>query len=292
MKIERKGESAKGVSRDYSILITGLSDSSAFLRQVYEGALSVTNFYDSATYYYVPDVALRNESFHYLFEYAGFIDADCVITYFDSVEENLKPPINVSGKVIPIISIGVNNSLSSSISHIGIDYNELGKKMAEEVKSFFNAKEGNLYILNPPELKGKYGSDFFVNLYDGLKPLSNISIYQYDKMEKIGLPIEDEVRQHLASLGKVDLILSISEQGTLIAAQSVIDLDIGSETKIIGFGEGQEAISYLKKGFVYELLCSDAVDIGKKAMQNFFEYINTGEAERYTTSDIKIIKAN
>ena len=124
-----------------------------------------------------------------------------------------------------------------------------------------------------------------------LKKNKDISIYQFSKMGKTGLPIEDEVRQQIASLGEVDLILSVSETATLIAAQSVLDLNIASKTKIIGFGESHESLTYLKKGFVLELFCSDAVDIGKKAVQQFFEYKETGSTSNYVTSDIKIIKA-
>lgn len=288
---EKITEKAKGVERRYSILITGFFDNSDFLKQINDGVASVSNFYDSVAHCFFPESQNKSRSLQYLFDYAGYINADCVICYFDSIYDSIRQPVNIDGKVIPMISVGVYSPGISKISHIGIDYEKLKQKMVEEVNLYFGKNEGCLYILDVTETGKKSEGNFSEELYSELKKNKDISIYQFSKMGKTGLPIEDEVRQQIASLGEVDLILSVSETATLIAAQSVLDLNIASKTKIIGFGESHESLTYLKKGFVLELFCSDAVDIGKKAVQQFFEYKETGSTSNYVTSDIKIIKA-
>ena len=108
--------------------------------------------------------------------------------------------------------------------------------------------------------------------------------------ETYNLSIEDTIRQQIASSGKIDLILALSEQSTVLAAQTVLDLNLSSVTKIIGFSEGRESLGYYQKGIVSELFCSDTVDIGKKSIQQFSEYKANGSANSYVSANIKILK--
>lgn len=287
-------KSALGVQRDYSVLVTGSSSNEAFLKQVYEGASIVSNFYDSATQYYVPEIKVENNSFQSLAYYAGFTNSDCVITYLDSDFENAFVPRTIDGSLIPLVTVGYYSPDVPKLFHIGIDYEELGLKMAEEAIKYFNGKEGILYILNVDKDKNQSNKILFDSLSSRLVENSNIQI-QYSTVKddnKVGgFSLEDEVRQQIASLGKIDLILALSEQNTLLAVQTVLDLNVNAQTKIIGFGEGQESLTSLKKGFVLELFSADAVDIGKKAMQHFFEYKTNGTVDNFVLADLKILKA-
>ncbi|MGN0740290.1 MAG: hypothetical protein ACI4LX_08995 [Treponema sp.] len=275
--------------RDYSVLITGVPGTESFLKQVYEGASIVSNFYDCAIQYYIPEIRTKDNSLQSLFDYAGFINADCVITYLDAGQDDFELPVNTSGELIPLITVGVYSSEIPQLSHIGINYAELGIKMAREAIDFLDGN-GSVFILNISDFDNFYNSTLVNNLYNSLRLEKGITVLNSALTETYGLSIEDTIRQHIASSGKIDLILALSEQSTVLAAQTVLDLNLSSVTKIIGFGEGRESSGYYQKGIVSELFCSDAVDIGKKSIQQFSEYKTNGSANSYVSANIKILK--
>lgn len=275
--------------RDYSILITGTSENASFIKDVYEGATIVSNFYDSAIQYNIPEIASFETSVQSLFDYAGFINADCIVAFFDPKNETFTQAVNSSGEKIPLITIGVYSPDIPQISHIGINYAELGNMMAQEAVDFLNGK-GTVYVLNTLDVDEFYGSTFTNNVFNILSSQENITVINSAQTKNAGLSIEDDIRQQIASAGKIDLILSLSEKGTVLAAQTAIDLNLLSKTKIIGYGDGQDSKLFFDKQIVTELFCINAVDIGKKAIQEFFEYKTNGSANSYVTADIQLLK--
>lgn len=289
IKEQTQPDSVPMTERDYTVLITGIPENEVFLSQVFEGASIVSNFYDSAIQYYVPEVKAKSADFQSLLDYAGFINADCVITYLDFSQLDFKLPVNSEGKEIPLVTVGYYSAELPIVSHIGVNYAELGSAMAEEAVAFLNG-EGSVYILNTSDMKDYYTSTLLNNLLNRLKTEEKISIVNTTNSSYSDFPIEDDIRQQVASSGQIDLIISLSEQGTVLAAQTVSDLNLNAKTKIIGFGEGVDSFNYYEKGIVSELFCTDAVDIGKKAMQEFFEYMTKGSANSYVTSEIQLLK--
>ena len=290
---QNNANSIQGAQRDYSVLITGNSENKFFLRQVYEGATIVGSFYDSAIQYYIPESKTQNTSMQPLFDYASYTNADCVIAYIDPDLQEFIPPVKSTGEKIPLITVGTYSPEISQISHIGVNYSELGTSMAQEAAEFLRASEngtGTIYILNTLNIQDFYNSTFINSLYSALKNYDEVTVISSRVPKNSGFTIEDNIRQQIASSGQIDLILSLSEQDTVLAAQTVLDLNMGTKTKIIGFGNGYESNLYFEKGIVAELFKVDAVDIGKKAIHEFFEYNTNGSANSYVTADIQLLK--
>ncbi|MBR5933819.1 MAG: substrate-binding domain-containing protein [Treponema sp.] len=275
--------------RDYSVLITGDAENEFFLKQVYEGSTIVSNFYDSAIQYHIPDLKTQKNSMQSLFNYASYTNADCVVVYMDPDFEDFTPPVNSSMEKIPLITVGTYFPEISQVSHIGVNYAELGKSMAQESVEFLNGS-GTIYILNTLDMEDFYNRTFVNNLNASLRDQEEIVIVNSKIHRNSGFSLEDDIRQQIASLGQIDLILSLSEQGTILAAQTVLDLNMGGKIKIIGFGNGYESDLYFEKGIVTELFKVDAVDIGKKAVQEFFEYTANGSANSYVTANIQLLR--
>lgn len=275
--------------RDYTVLITGTSQDTSFLNQVSVGASNVSNFYDCAIMYYEPDPFSKENNIHSVLDYAGFINADCVITYLGRDSEKIEPPKNRNNEVIPLITVGHYSPEVDSASHIGINYAELGYAMAEEAVKYLNGR-GTVYILNTADVNDYYTSSVLTNLVSRLKQERGIKLLSFSADKNQDYSIEDDIRQQVASSGKIDLIVTISEQGTVLAVQTLSDLNINSKTGIIGFGDGEESLNYFEKGLLTKLFTPDAVDIGKKAMQEFFEYKTNGAANSYVSADFKLLE--
>lgn len=275
--------------RDYTVLITGTSEDTSFLNQVSEGASIVSNFYDCAILYYEPDAYSKENNIQSVLDYAGFINADCVITYIGEDSVTISPPQNCNYEKIPLITVGHYLPEIQSTSHIGINYAELGFAMGEEAVKYLNGV-GSVFILNTSDVNDSYTNNLLMNLENRLKGEQRIKVMTFSPDKNQDYALEDDVRQQVASAGKIDLMITISEQSTVLAVQTISDLNLNLRTQIIGFGDGKESLNYLEKGLITKLFTPDAVDIGKKAIQQFVEYKTNGSANNYLTAQFMLME--
>ncbi|MBQ1794527.1 MAG: hypothetical protein II110_02440 [Treponema sp.] len=85
-------------------------------------------------------------------------------------------------------------------------------------------------------------------------------------------------------------MVPLSEENTILAAQSVRDLNLSGKVKILGFGDSDDCHSYFEKNIVTELISVKTRNIGQKAMEELFEYINNGYANSYVSAEIEVLR--
>ena len=272
--------------RAKSVLITGTSENEDYLNQIYEGALETCAIYDIAVQLYVPSSKAENVNLQSLLNYAGFINADCVISYIDS-NTNLIPPRNSSGNSVPLITVGNYNPDLPQISFIGINYSELGRIFASEITSFLNS-EGEVFILNTSSKNDLNYSTLVSSLLSSLKQESGIKVDISSVLKDSSFSLQDTIRQQIVSMSHINVLVSLTEESTIIAAQTVTDLNLAGKINIIAFGEGAESQSYYDKGLIKELISIDSKDIGRKALDEYFEFSTKGSANSYVMADVKV----
>ena len=272
--------------RTTSVLITGTSDNEDYLRQIYEGALERCDMYDSAIQLYVPSSKAENMNLQSLLNYAGFINADCVISYIDG-SSSLIPPKNSSGVAVPLITVGNYNPDLPQISFIGINYSELGRIFASEIISFLNAK-GTVFILNTSSKNDLNYSMLVSSLLNTLRQENDIKVEISAVLQDSSFSLQDSIRQQIVSASDIDVLVSLTEESTMLTAQTVTDLNLAGKISIIAFGEGVGSQSYYDKGLIAELISIDSKNIGKKALDEFYEFHQKGSANSYVMADIKV----
>jgi ribose transport system substrate-binding protein len=272
--------------RSTSILITGTSENEDYLNQIYEGALETCAIYDSTVQLYVPSSKAENVNLQSLLNYAGFINADCVISYIDSTT-NLVPPKNSVGNAVPLITVGNYDPDLTQISFIGINFSELGRIFASEITSFLNS-EGEVFILNTSSKNDLSYSTLVSSLLSSLKQESGIKVEISSVLKDSSFSLQDSIRQQIVSKPNIDVLVSLTEESTMLTAQAVIDLNMASKINIIAFGEGAGSQSYYDKGLIAELISIDSKDIGRKALDEFYEFHTKGSANSYVMADVKV----
>ncbi len=276
--------------RKYNIVVTGSSENQSFVRQLYEGAENISSVYECAIEYYVPDSKNTGTTLQSLFDYASFIDADGVIVYTGSFTGDYELPHHRNGNLIPMVTIGTYNPDIPQISYIGVNYSGLGKILGNELIAMSGIDE-KICILNT---KG-YADTNYSTLISSL--FYTISDY-YEKdnvkiltiQQSSSLSKEDSIRQELASLGNVDVIVSLSEESTIMTVQALTDLNRSGKTRLLGFGDGDESRFYFDKGLIDKLILINPVGMGSRAVTELYEYLNNGYANNYITSDIEILR--
>ena len=272
--------------RSKSILITGSSENEDYLNQIYEGALETCAIYDSTIQLYVPSSKAENVNLQSLLNYAGFVNADCVISYIDGTT-NLVPPKNSSGNAVPLITVGNYNPDLPQISFIGINFSELGRIFASEITSFLNS-EGEVFILNTSSKNDLNYSTLVSSLLSNLKQENGIKVEISSVLKDSSFSLQDSIRQQIVSMSHIDVLVSLTEESTMLATQTVTDLNMGGKINIIAFGEGTGSQSYYDKGLIKELISIDSKDIGRKALDEFYEFCTKGSANSYVMADVKV----
>lgn len=275
--------------RNRNILIVGKSDRRAYLEQVYLGAKSQARTNDAAVDLYTGTSDTQELSTQALLNYASYLQADGIIAYIEGSDLNLEIPKNAQGKPIPLVTIGSYIPNLPQLSYIGANYSELGKITGREIIDLIG-ESGKAILLDSSGQNDANYSNLMTGLFNALSQRPGISIKTLQFERATSFSKEDNLRQQLASEEGLELIVSLTEQNTILAAQSVRDLNLSGKVKIIGFGDSDDCRSDFEKKIVTELISVKTQDIGRRAMTELFEFLENGYANSFVSAEVEVLK--
>ena len=283
IKTQTPVKNSESENRNYHIVVTGNSENELFLRQVYEGASSLSELYNSVVEFYVPSSQAEEVSNQSLFDYVSYVNADCVIAYIDSSYSSISVPRRVDETPIPLVATGQYLPGLQQISFIGNSYWELGKKIGDETVLFL--KNGGRAIIVSGITPNQNYSSLMNSLQDVLKSHDNIS---YSVMES---PTPEFLMEHEEE--SEVLLVCLTEEDTIKTAQLLMGMNLSSDKNIdlIGFGTNETCQLYLQKGLISELISLDPKKIGENAIREFYEFRTKGYANSYIAADVKISRS-
>jgi hypothetical protein len=277
-------------NRTFHVLVVGKAENESFLQQLYAGALKVGKKFDAVVELHVPESRAENTSLQTLLEYASFTNPDGIIAYIGDSETKLDSPVNINGRQIPLVTVVQYHPDIPQISFIGTNYSELGQKIAVESSRYLRGK-GSLLIINTSSSNNPNYSTLMNSLINSLEQYKNIKSTISDfGFSQASASIEGNVKSEIAS-DTIDLIVCLTTEDTIRAAQSLSEMNRAGRTGIIGFGEGDMVNMYLNRGIVTELLSIDPQKMGETAMNELFEYLRYGYANSYITADVRVKRA-
>ena len=261
----------------YHIIITGTYENQSFLTELYKGAASLEKSYNAVVDLHVPDSQAGTASLQDLIDYCSFLNADGIIAYIDSPEDTpqiLRRNDNIS---IPLITTGQFSPNLEQISYVGVNYWEMGKRVANEISSLL-PQGGNVYIIN-----------------------DSISTNTTNLISSVQQTLQDNTRILSCVMNSIpndftldsssNIFVSLTEEETIMSAQQLSEQFPAYAYKLLGFGGNEVCQLYLQKGFITELFSLDPERIGTEAMKELFEFRNKGYANSYVTAEVKITKA-
>jgi len=278
-------------NRNFHIIVTGNYENELFLTKVYEGAKNICNKYNAVAELYVPRSQAEELSSQSLFDYASFVNADCIIAYIDASYDNISTPHRYDEKAIPLVTTGQYNPNLPQITFIGNSYWELGKKLGDETINFLEGK-GRVIIISEDTASSINYSSLMNSLQDVLRGCDGIS---YSVKE--GITAEDLIlNQKTDNKDNIDniVLVCITEEDIIKVAQTLIELhqENNKNIGVIGFGNNETCQLYLEKNIINELIALDPEKIGEAAIREFFEYKEKGYANSYIAADVKISRSS
>ena len=260
----------------YHIIITGSYENKSFLTELYKGAASLEKSYNAVVDLHVPDSQADTSSLQSLLDYCSFLNADGVIAYVESSEETPLLLQRNDNPLIPLITTGQFSPNLEQISYVGVNYWEMGKKVASEVNRLL-PRGGNVYILNDT-----------INT-NSTSLISSIQRTLQD-YEEIHTSILDSIPSDFTLNTTSNIFISLTEDDTIMMAQQLSEQFPPYTYMLLGFGSNEVCQMYLQKGFIAELFSLDPEIIGKAAIKELFEYRNKGYANSYVTAEVKIMR--
>jgi ribose transport system substrate-binding protein len=276
-------------SSSYHVLVVGTSKNAAFLKELYKGAATKGPENNAVVELYVPESRAEDVPLQTLLNYAGYESVDGVIAYINSDDVSLIPPFSIDGNRIPLISVGYYEAKLPQISYIGTGYFEMGRIFAQEIIAYLH-NSGNCLIINSHEKNDSTYSSLMSGLQNDLSKSKNIHINVFDINSSDGFSVDDRVRQKIATLKNIDVLVSLSQEATIRTTEAVIDTNKAGKIGIIGVQESDEVRAYLDKGIITVLLSFNPAKIGETAMNQLFEYKKNGSANSYIMSDITVLR--
>ena len=261
----------------YHVIITGTYENKAFLTELYKGAASLEKSYNAVVDLHVPESQADTTSLQNLIDYCSFLNADGIIAYIDSPDDTPVILQRNENPVIPLITTGQFSANLQQISYVGVNYWEMGKRVADEVTGLL-PQGGNVYII----------SDSISTNTTNL--ISSVQRTLQEKPQIVSSVIES-IPPSFTLKSNSNIFISLSEDDTIMSAQLLSEMFPAYSYKLLGFGANEVCQLYLQKGFITELFSLDPERIGKAAMQELFEYRNKGYANSYVTASVKITRA-
>ena len=275
--------------RNYHILVTGDYENQLFLRQVFQGAESISSDYNSIVELYVPQSYAQNVSLQELFDYASFANADAVIAFFSQNEDldDIVIPIKKDAIPIPLITIGTYHPQIPQVAYIGINYSEMGKKTAEEAAAFAG-KDGQVFLL-----QGEVGSvsqnSNFLNSFSSAFSKEETSVRAVHVVNKV--PHEQELIQNY-NLKENDRVVFITlNEMSAVQASQILSAYTSIHTDIICVGNSEITESLFERHVISEIIAVDPEKIGVSALKEIFEYLALRHSNNYITAELQIRKA-
>ena len=284
-------ESAVPAERKKNILIVGKNDRKAYLDQVLLGAEEVSKKNEAAVTVYTGKSNAEEISMQALFNYASYLNADGIIACIEDDDERLDIPKKTNGDSIPLVTIGSYAPNLPQLSYIGANYSELGKITAREIIEQIGPS-GKVILLESNAASDTNHSNLMAGLLGALSAHPEISVKTLQFERESSFSKEDSLRQQLASQEDLELIVSLAEQTTILAAQSVRDLNLSGKVKIIGFGDSDDCRADFEKKIVTELISVKTQDIGRRAMTELFEFLQNGYANSFVSAEVEVLKGS
>ena len=258
----------------YHIIITGTYENLSFLTDVYKGASQIASSYKSVVDLHVPQSQADTESLQDLLDYCSFLNADGIILYLDSSDEQPQLIRRSDSPKIPIITTGQFSPNMQQISYIGTNNWELGKKIAEEAM-YFLPVGGCVYIIS--ESSDSNSNTLISSIQSSL-----------GENQEITTIVLDAITPEFEVAGKDNIFIALTEEATILCAQQLSEQIDNFRYKLIGIGSNEVCQLYLQKDWIAELVSLDPEKIGENAVRELFEYRTRGYANSYITADVKI----
>lgn len=265
---------------------------SPFWDSIYRGALEcglknniyVENFGENLSQKYTP---LE------LMEIAIEADVDGIIIKGDSTKERQTIIDKAVEKGINVVTVIEESMESKQCSYVGINGYKLGEMYAEQIQKYAKDESDNVIVIIDSLTAGPSQKMVYSGITNTLKekvPKMNVKAKNIDYTSSFGA--EEEIRNLIIdSSVEKDMIVCLNLTNTLCAYQSIVDLNLVGQIKILGYYSSDIILEAIAQNVISAVTVIDTEKIGENAVNILNEYIKHGQANKYVIVDTEVINS-
>lgn len=249
-------------------ILVGVTDQdSAFTKDFYSGVQYMGSVFDGAVEMLEAPVA-EDRVLEKWLDYAKFVDADGVILFTMDETFKPKPVLGLHDVEIPVVVAGECNNSENKVCQVTSDKKLLAKLAVQEIEK--NGWEKPCALV-----RNSFPSDEIYRILSEMNTGYRIPVHKLYSDDVL----DDEIRGLLVNLYKnrqADVLLCFTAEETNLAAQTIVEQNLGDRLSIISFYGNSKTKDYLEKGIVQSMIYIDAWEMGIACAEELFYWKRSG----------------
>ena len=221
------------------------------------------------------------------------VDGLIIHAYYD--EEVIQMIDELFAAGIPVITMNEDLPSSQRITYVGVNRYTIGEIAAQSMIKAIGTK-GKIAVIEPRNYQADLDvsdSLLVLGFNDILKKYPEITLEHVLYTEEGVLSAEIIATNLMKENPNINGIFCTNTSNTLGVVQVLVDNNLVSQVSLIGYGDEMEILDNIKKGNIIEAsIVTDYKDIGKKAIDAFYEYKTSAFVSNYFNTSIQVIDQN
>lgn len=273
---------------DYHFFFIGQNSVDPFWKEVQRGVSDAAAEFNVVAEFCAPRFNNPEEELRYL-DMAILANVDGIITHVSSDTRSTELINQAYSKGIPVVTVENDNHNSNRHTFVGTNSFILGKEAARLMLEATGAAASIAIIVS-----GNYELDStshnikingFLNAIKDFPEMKVVEVYT----SKMGTLSAEEITQTIIlNRPEIDAILTFNSMDSLGAAQAIVGHNKVGQITVIGYGDMENILHYIKMGIIYGTVMSDPYAMGFESLKALVDLKRADNASTFIDTGVKI----
>lgn len=273
---------------EYHFFFIGQNSVDPFWKEVQRGVSDAAEELNVVAEFCAPRFNNPEEELRYL-DMAITANVDGIITHVSSDTRSIELINQAYNKGIPVVTVENDSHNSNRSTFVGTNSFVLGKEAA---RLMIDATGGSATIAII--VSGDYELDStshnikingFLNAVKGYPEMKVVEVYT----SKMGTLSAEEITQAIIlNKPEIDAILTFNSMDTLGAAQAIVSHNKVGQITVIGYGDIESILHYIKMGIIYGTVMSDPYIMGYESLKALVDLKKMNAASTFIDTGVKV----
>jgi ribose transport system substrate-binding protein len=273
---------------DYHFFFIGQNSVDPFWKEVQRGVSDAAAEFNVVAEFCAPRFNNPEEELRYL-DMAILANVDGIITHASSDTRSTELINQAYSKRIPVVTVENDNHNSNRHTFVGTNSFVLGKEAA---KLMIEATGGTASIAiivsgdyEPDSTSHNIKINGFLSALKEFPEMRVVNVYT----SKMGTLSAEEITQAIVlNQSEIDAILTFNSVDTLGAAQAIVSHNKVGQITVVGYGDMENILHYIKMGIIYGTVMSDPYAMGFESLKALVDLKKMNNASTFIDTGVKI----
>lgn len=278
------------VKPNYHFYLIAQNSVDPFWKEIKQGAEIAAKNYNVVVEFNAPRFNNPRDELKFL-DIAIVSNVDGIITHVSSGFDFTKLIENAYEKKIPIVTIENDDKESSRNTFVGTNSFLLGKEAAKLMIEATGGRANIAIIVSNDYELDKVSKNLKINGF--LSTIKNYSSMKIVKIynSKMGILSAEEITQSIInSEQNINAIYTTNSVDTLGSAQLIVDLNKVGDIHLVGYGDTEGILRYIRNGVIYGTVMSDPYRMGYESVKALIDIKEKNNVSTFIDTGVKVIK--